>query len=208
MAWTTPATWASGDWNLQIRDNLTYLYEKLLPAGTILAYAGSSLPDRFLYCNGTSVPNASPFTDLYAALPGSGTKATPNLVDKFIVAAGSSYSAHTSGGAATVDLTHSHSVGTLATAANEGGGTTGTDGSHDHTFVASGNVRVNVGTTTSGGTLVAAASHTHSFNSHPGHSHSTPNHAHTITGSTANTSGLSSVTNIPPYYALVYIIKY
>lgn len=26
MGWTTPATWASDDWNLQIRDNMSYLY--------------------------------------------------------------------------------------------------------------------------------------------------------------------------------------
>lgn len=206
MGWTTPATWASGDWNLQIRDNLQYLYETLLPAGSILAYSGTDVPTGFLLCNGTSVANVSPYTNLYARLPGSGTKYTPNLVDKFVVAAGSSYNAHDVGGTATNNLAHSHAATGLGTAANEGGGTTGAGGAHDHTFVASGNSRINTSFTSTGGVLVAAASHTHSFNSHPDHSHSTPNHQHTINGNTAE--ALSTVTNIPPYYALVYIIKY
>lgn len=185
MAWTTPSTWASGDWNLQIRDNLAYLYETLLPAGAILAYSGTDVPIGFLLCNGTEVTNVSPYTALYSRLPGSGTKYTPNLVDKFVIAAGGSYSAHGTGGTAANDLRHTHGVGTIST---DGGGNGTTGGpSATNTF--------------QGGTSTGRPTATHT--------HDTPAHNHPMKGDTGQAStDFTSVTNIPPYYALVYIIKY
>lgn len=185
--WTTPATWASGDWNQQIRDNENYLYYDLLPAGTIIAYCSTDLPTGYLLCNGTPVTNVDPYTKLYAKLPGSGTKSTPNLLDKFVIAGGSTYGVNTVGGVASNDLRHTHSVGTIGT--NGGGGGTSGGPSATTTF----------GAGASTGRPTAA------------HTHTTPDHNHPMTGDTDVASkdvAFAAVTNIPPYYALAYIIKY
>jgi hypothetical protein len=183
--WTTPSTWASGDWNLQIRENLNHLYYDLLPAGTIIAYCSTDLPTGYLLCNATAVTNVAPYTKLYAKLPGSGTKYTPNLVDRFVVAAGSGYAVNTSGGSATNDLRHTHGIGTIST---DGGGS-GTTGGPSATATFQGGVATGRPT--------------------QDHTHTTPAHNHPMKGDTGAASvDFTSVTNIPPYYALTYIIKY
>ncbi len=65
----------------------------LVPAGTIVMWSGSldSIPTGWALCNGAN--------------------GTPDLRDRFVVAAGGSYSVGATGGAAAVDLSHSHSPG-------------------------------------------------------------------------------------------------
>jgi microcystin-dependent protein len=181
MGWTTPATWASGDWNLQIRDNLQYLYQDLIPAGTIMAYCSSSPPTGFLLCNATAVTNVAPYTNLYAVLPGSGTKYTPDLRDRFIVGAGSSYANTNTGGAAS--QTHSHTEGNLTA----------------RYLMGSNGVNYYQDRGTSGWYTTAV-----SGNNYSGSVQGPLGSGAAVAGSTGDVT----LDNRPPYYALTYIIKY
>ncbi|MBN1814723.1 MAG: hypothetical protein JXA14_22980 [Anaerolineae bacterium] len=65
-----------------------------------------------------------------------GDNGTPDLTNRFIVGAGGSYSPGDTGGADTVDLSHSHGYGTLATDSDSHShdvtGTSGSESSHTH----------------------------------------------------------------------------
>lgn len=64
--------------------------DSAMPTGVILMWSGSidTIPTGFALCNGMN--------------------GTPDLRDRFIIGAGGSYVAHTKGGTATVDLSHTH----------------------------------------------------------------------------------------------------
>lgn len=179
--WTTPATWASGDWNLQIRENMSHLYYDLLPAGSIIAYCSASPPDGFLLCNGTAVTDVAPYTKLYAKLPGSGTKYTPDLRDRFIVGAGNSYANTNTGGSAS--QTHNHSEGSLTARFTLNTSVSyyqkrATSGWYSSEIASGNNVSANSQGPLGDGMAVGG-----------------------FTGS-------ETLDNRPPYYALTYIIKY
>ena len=143
------------------------------PAGGIIMWSGSiaSIPLGFRLCDGTS--------------------GTPDLRDRFIVGAGSTYTPGNTGGSANaVVVSHSHSFSGDAL------------GTHSHTLTTnrsskSGNATPfmltdpNVGENFNGSA---------SFNT-SGASAGTPSG----TISTAGVSGTNA--NLPPYYALAYIIK-
>jgi hypothetical protein len=151
---------------------------------------------------------------------------TPNLADQFVIAAGSTYTAGSSGGAAT----HTHGIGSYA-AANESththslsGLTIAAESSHTHGY---GTLATNnAGSHTHGATtgvywinesspsadLSTAGGHTHSVSSGAtgagsSHTHGASGgtigagdaHTHTLSGTSASGSTL------PPYYALCYI---
>lgn len=90
-----------------------------IPVGGIILWSGSivSIPAGWALCDGTL--------------------GTPNLRDRFVVGAGTTYAVGANGGAATVTLTlaqipsHTHGVGTLAT-------DTEPAHSHGHTFAVAG----------------------------------------------------------------------
>ena len=121
----------------------TAFVQASVPAGVILLWSGSiaSIPSGWLLCNGSS--------------------GTPDLRDRFVVGAGSTYAVGATGGAASVTLattnlpSHTHSISAT--------GTTGTESvGHTHTF--------------SGTTSGQSATHTHSV-SDPGHNHVVTNYA-------------------------------
>ncbi|MFC1546812.1 hypothetical protein ACFL4O_03735, partial [bacterium] len=161
----------------EVRSTVSGVEFYMVPKGGIILWSGSieSIPAGWALCNGSN--------------------GTPDLRDRFIVGAGSSYSPDNTGGANSVTLSvnqlpahshsgstssagaHSHSVTISATRAWEPGsqpykiGYRDTVGVQDFSF----------GTSTAG-------SHTHSF-------------------STSNTGSGSAHENRPPYYALAYIMK-
>lgn len=132
-----------------------------VPSGVILLWSGSvaSIPTGWVLCDGNN--------------------GTPDLTNQFVIGAGDTYNPDDTGGAATINLAHTHSAdGTLATDADSTGPSATETVDNDLA-----------------GSTVAVASGTHN------HSHS-----HDVTGDTD--SALSAAQSIlPPYYALAYIMK-
>jgi len=141
------------------------------PSGGIIIWSGSSasIPSGWVLCNGSN--------------------STPDLRDKFVVGAGSTYAVGDTGGSANaIVVSHTHT-----------GTTTITDPGHKHS----------VPTDSSGSVdnlaLNASAGSDEDFNLSPG----TGTAVTGITASTSISTTGSSATNanLPPYYALCYIMK-
>ena len=149
-----------------------------VPSGGIIMWSGSivSIPSGWVLCDGNN--------------------STPNLQDRFIVGAGSTYAVDATGGAATVTLSaaqmpaHNHTVSVS--------GSTNTTGNHAHSVGAS---YIGSGITSNGGYIQPSG--TGATTSTAG------NHSHSVTASgTTSTAGSGSAhENLPPYYALAYIMK-
>ena len=143
---------------------------------------------------------------------------TPNLVNRFIFGAGVGRTPGDTGGTADATLvSHSHTIS--SSSANAGththsiSGSTGGAGAHSHTYSkAGGSVTaggggafspkaLGVNTTTS---TSAVGNHVHSVSASAS---SAGNHNHTIS-SICGASGTSATNkNLPPYYALAYIMR-
>lgn len=138
-------------------------------AGMIMLWSGSvaSIPSGWVLCNGSN--------------------STPDLRDRFVVGAGSTYSVGGTGGSANATLvSHTHTA-------------TVTDNGHTHIYPTQ-----NQGQTDSHFNDFAAAS------SFSGVQNGTPTSQSSPTGITvSNSTEGSSATNanLPPYYALAYIMK-
>lgn len=136
-----------------------------------------------------------------------GQNNTPDLRDRFIVGAGSSYAVGSTGGEAThtltVDEMPSHNHGATLSLS---GLTTSSAGAHTHS--------VNVTTPHSQGggfeSVQGGRNWADNYNI-SGAAISAGNHTHTISGSgsvTVNSNGSGSAhENRPPYYALCFIMK-
>lgn len=185
---------------LNILDGVTVttndLNTRLMPSGGIIIWSGSSasIPSGWYLCNGAN--------------------GTPDLRNRFIVGAGSTYAVGATGGqnAITSVPAHDHGVGNLANSSNGAHthtGTTASVGDHTHSFLryAGSNQNISGPSTTSNGTssatttVNAAGGHSHTFTTDSGGAHT-----HTISGNVAS-SGNASVDVRPPYYALCYIMK-
>jgi hypothetical protein len=133
-----------------------------VPSGLIAIWSGSSatIPSGWVLCNGTS--------------------GTPDLRDKFVIGAGSTYAVAATGGSAdAVVVSHTHSI---------------TDPGHNHTVTVGNQGGVN-GSVSGGGTIAVPGSNTYTTTS-------------VTTGITVATTGVSGTNaNLPPYYALCYIMK-
>ncbi len=145
----------------------TAFVRDIIPSGVILMWSGSiaTIPAGWVLCDGNN--------------------STPDLRNRFIVGAGSTYSvAGTGGSADAIVVSHTHT------------GTTGamnSNATHSHTYLGVSNPsgsgvgdRMSVAVTRT--TDAANIDHTHNF----------------TTGSTGS-SGTNA--NLPPYYALAYIMK-
>ena len=167
--------------------------KSLVPVGTIMMYAGSSAPSGYLECNGQTInttTNNNAYTDLVGVLAGSGANSAtvPNLVDKFIVGANvasgdTTYpglSAGQTGGAATVTLTEAQMP-----QHNHGAANTTT---HVLRRTGTGSATPNLGEGTNGQDELEL----------------------TTVGGGGNTDKGSgqSFDILPPYYALMFIIKF
>lgn len=191
---------------LNVLDGITVstndLNTRLMPSGGIIIWSGSSasIPSGWYLCNGLN--------------------GTPNLRDRFVVGAGTTYAVGATGGqnAITSVPAHDHGVGNLANAsggAHTHTGTTASSGAHTHTgssaFNAGNSAPIYPNATNTGSAaninyntvtwLQSGGSHTHTFTTDSGGAHT-----HTISGNVAS-SGSASVDVRPPYYALCYIMK-
>jgi microcystin-dependent protein len=146
--------------------NLLTGQTSLVPAGVIVMWSGSiaSIPVGWLLCDGTN--------------------STPDLRNRFIVGAGSTYAVNATGGADTVTLTTAQIPSHTHTA-------TVNDPGHSHTVSGSGQQ------TNGGGSINTAFVSTQTT--------STATTGITVTN--AATGGGGSHENRPPYFALAYIMK-
>jgi microcystin-dependent protein len=190
----------------------TAFVRDIIPAGIISMWSGSiaSIPSGWLLCDGTN--------------------GTPNLRDRFIVGAGSTYAVAATGGATTVTLgttnlpSHTHSIsasGTTSTADINhthffSATTSGQSADHTHglpiqprTFGGGGAVnsvdRDGAGLSSFG----TSNDHTHNVSGDTGFMNQNVNHNHTVTvtGTSGATGSGTAFGILPPYYALAYIMK-
>ena len=116
-----------------------------------------------------------------------GTNSTPDLRNNFVVGAGDTYSVDDTGGSAdAVVVSHTHTFS----------GTTATGGAHSHTIQQGGSLS-QLGQFAHGATL---SDTTQTTSTHNGHTHS-------FSGTTASQGESGTNKNLPPYYALAYIMK-
>lgn len=137
----------------------------IIPSGGIIMWSGSiaSIPAGWLLCNGTS--------------------GTPDLRDRFVVGAGSTYAVAATGGSANaIVVSHTHTA-------------TVTDPGHTHSYTA-------LNTT---GTHPTGTGSTEARGSVTSNTSGSSTTGITVTNSTEGSSGTNA--NLPPYYALAYIMK-
>lgn len=175
---TTELNYVSGATsNLQTQINDIVAAAGGIVSGMILMWSGSTsnIPSGWFLCNGSN--------------------GTPDLRDRFIVGAGSSYAVGATGGADSVTLTsdqipsHSHTFS----------GTTNTTGAHTHSIS-------EIAPDTTGGTSPAFVNVDNTGDAGIS-TDSAGSHSHSFSGTTSSTGGGSSHENRPPYYALAYIMK-
>ena len=118
-----------------------------------------------------------------------GQNNTPDLRDRFVVGAGNNYNVDATGGSADATLvSHQHSAGSYSAVSN---------GGHTHTY----NFR--------SGTERADNDEDHQRNSGSSqyNTGSSGAHTHSISGSSSTEGSSATNANLPPYYALCYIMK-
>ena len=164
--------------------------DEVVPTGVITMWSGGvlSIPSGWALCDGNN--------------------GTPDLRDRFIVAAGGSYSPNDTGGADSVSLTeselpsHTHTMNTAGSHTHTG--TTSTDGEHNHTYGRIRNGDDQSGEQVGGGgddgsfSTSFAGEHNHTLNVD-----SAGDHTHTIN----STGGGQAHENRPAYFALAFIMK-
>ena len=141
----------------------TAFVRSIIPTGVILMWSGSiaSIPSGWLICDGAN--------------------GTPDLRNRFIVGAGSTYAVAATGGTAdAIVVSHTHTA-------------TSTDSGHSHNITTSiSNSSTPTGPAGAGGVVQATSTASATAN---------------IT-TTVNSTGISGTNqNLPPYYALAYIMK-
>jgi hypothetical protein len=183
-----------------------------MPTGGILMWYGSlgSVPAGYAPCDGGT----------YSKSDGSGSIAAPDLRDRFVIGATSTYAAGSSGGSAAGATTGASGSLTLAAAA--GGDHNHTGATDGHTLTTSEipahNHQENVGQGSSGSVTgwnvvsnaTSTASSLYTANNTGGggsHNHglqASGTHTHSVTGGD-HTHSMSG--GLPPYMALVFIMK-
>jgi hypothetical protein len=145
-----------------------------IPSGVIVMWSGSiaAIPSGFYLCDGSN--------------------GTPNLRDRFVIGAGSSYAVGGTGGSKdAVVVSHTHSFS----------GSTNSTGSHTHVQQYSGADGDREGTHISGTTYARTAANSTASTASAG------SHSHTVSGTIGSTGSSGTNANLPPYYALAYIMK-
>jgi len=165
----TAPTAANGTNNTQVATT-AFVQNSLttsIPSGVIVMWSGSvaSIPAGWFLCNGSN--------------------GTPDLRDRFVVGAGSTYAVNATGGSANATVVaHTHTASSVVT-----------DPGHNHTYNAPSGFTGSGGFGSAVDSIVVSAT--------------TGNRTTGITVATTVASAGSSGTNanLPPYYALAYIMK-
>ncbi len=175
--------------------NFDVLYQKVneidvavgtaIPSGIIVMWSGSSanIPAGWVLCDGNNY--------------------TPDLRDKFIAGSGNAYTQDQTGGVATQNISHTHTISSDSPGTNTTGvhthhiDTTSITCTGDCTDGADDGSK-SVGSDSHGHRLIADTS------SGGDHSHTLNSHSHN--GATG-ASDITVLDNLPPYYALAFIMK-
>jgi hypothetical protein len=173
----------------------------IVPVGGIIMWSGNiaSIPTRWALCNGSN--------------------GTPDLRDRFIVGAGSTYAPGATGGSKdAIVVSHSHSASSTFSGSPLGSHShsatsTVTDPGHVHNVTSMSNgetgtakfVNGNDGTAPSGVTVPSATTGITVGTSISSESAGTPSGSVSTTVNTEGSSGTNA--NLPPYYALAYIMR-
>ena len=174
----TVAPGSSG--NVLTSNGTTWVSGPPFVTGMIMLWSGSiaTIPSGWALCNGSS--------------------GTPDLRDRFVVGAGNTYAVGATGGSANASVvSHTHTVGGVTVST-----TTNLSGNVGLRAIASASGATGVFSSTSGGLYYVN-----------GGSYGTSditmnaNHNHTLSGSTDSTGSSGTNANLPPYYALAYIMK-
>ena len=183
-------TAASGTNNTQIATTafVTTAVAASFPTGGIILWSGSvaSIPSGWALCNGSN--------------------GTPDLRNRFIVGAGSTYAVDATGGSAdAIVVSHTHTYS----------GTTASNGTHNHNSI-NNNISqgaIEPGDFTNKSRAVGVSGGDYSLNGDTslapdrGLTSDAGAHTHTYSGTTDSTGNSGTNANLPPYYALAYIIK-
>ena len=160
--------------------------------GMIILWSGSSasIPATWYLCNGSN--------------------GTPNLMDRFVVGAGSTYVVGATGGSANaVVVSHTHTASADSQGSHAHSAWTDSQGSHTHGYNRAEGYASGLGPYAGNGNpniatakhyVDAAGAHTHDVGMSGAGAH-----GHNIAVSTNGESGTNK--NLPPYYALCYIMK-
>jgi hypothetical protein len=153
------------------------------PSGGIIMWSGSvaSIPSGWVLCDGSN--------------------STPDLRNRFVVGAGSTYAVAATGGSAdAIVVSHTHTF--------SGTGSTSENGLHFHNYPKGGassgpRQAVSIDTSSNGDFEQSTNLTTSRGTDEKG------NHTHTVSvsGTTASTGSSGTNANLPPYYALAYIMK-
>ena len=170
----------------------TAFVQAALPSGVIVMWSGSiaSIPSGWLLCNGSS--------------------GTPDLRDRFIVGAGSTYAVAATGGSANATLvSHTHTATSTFTGSALGTHThTATDAGHTHSYSLPNQSFPQSGSSTPALYPSFAATNTSTgFASISVSSNSAGTPAGTVATSNSTEGSSATNANLPPYYALAYIMK-
>jgi len=190
-----------------------------IPSGGIILWSGAAnaIPTGWYLCDGQN--------------------STPDLRNRFVVGAGDAYAVDATGGSADATLvshthgsgnlgtgnagSHSHSGNTNNTGDHSHSGNTNNTGDHAHRWGTddadgaggTGNPDANGGQAWRAWTDTQGA-HSHNINTNNSGSHShnintnnTGDHSHNVSGDTASSGSSATGANLPPYYALCYIMK-
>jgi len=181
---------------IQFPDNS--IQQVAIPSGAIVVWNGiiSNIPIGWKLCDGTS--------------------GTPDLRDRFIVGAGSSYSVNDTGGSNSISLSspqlpaHSHTSSGTAEEAGSHSHTLSTEsgGGHNHPSSA---LTAAGGTTLAGGTGPARFGNAASMGGGGSHSHtlsisSAGGHGHPVSVSLGDSGAGDPHENRPPYYSVAFIM--
>ena len=205
-----------------VRLDIIDAHKTSAPIGSIIMWAGSdaNVPDGWALCNGSAVSRTT-YSDLYTltgntfgAGNGSTTFNLPDMRDRFVVGAGSTYSRNGKGGSTSVTLTTANLAAHTHTGPSHRHtvSITSSTESRTHTHEVNMNFRLtNTGTGyaswRNSGTDGNYHSKTSSTESRT-HTHSVSgNTGYQGTGNTGSAGSSSAHENRPPYIGLFFIIR-